>query len=445
MPTPVHIIAGFLGAGKTTTIRAWMAANQGRERAAIIVNDFGEAGVDAALVSEGSDVSVTNIPGGCICCTAPAGLARAVAAVLDEVRPDRLFIEPSGLARPQDVVDMLTRGDLKDRVALGPTLVIVDPSLASAHLVDTRLVDTQLEAADVVVLNRVDLAPPDVLASFRARIATLWPGPARVLETSWGVLPADALAWPAAVPSEGAPPALRYSALPGGPSTEGFRARSWQFPPEVTVSWDKLRAVLTSTADIVRFKGIFHGGDTGWFRVDVAGGRLAIDGTAWRRDSRADLIVGPLADLDAFAVALLACIVETPEAPAAPGVTLVDLAGVERHLSRDALLALPGQVPDVSAVVAGRVGSGVLLQEVLALAAPPADARFVALALDGMASPPVPVSGVGGTLLVHSLGDAPLPENQGGPFRILVPTGQAPSSCANVKGVARLRLLPGSS
>ena len=133
--TPITVIAGFLGAGKTTTIRAWMAARE--QNAAVIVNDFGEAGIDAALLGDGT--SVTNIPGGCICCTAPAGLARAVATVLDEVRPTRIFIEPSGLARPRDVLDMLARGGLRGRVALGPTVVIVDPNVPPNELSDEQL------------------------------------------------------------------------------------------------------------------------------------------------------------------------------------------------------------------------------------------------------------------------------------------------------------------
>lgn len=442
-PTPVHIVAGFLGAGKTTTVRAWMRAHQGVERAAIIVNDFGEAGVDASLLGEGlpGGVPVVNIPGGCVCCTAPAGLARAVSTVLDEVRPDRLFIEPSGLARPQDVVDMLTRGGLRDRVTLGPTIVIVDPAV-SAEGAGAELLDTQLEAADVLVLNRVDLASPEALAAFRARIAGLWPGPARVLETAWGVLPEDALAWPA-----GARPAVTYTAArtapPEGSSTEGFRARSWVYPPEQRMSWDKLRALLAATPDIARFKGLFYA-DVGWIRVDVAGGRLHFAGTAWRRDSRADLIVGPGADLEAFAEAFEASFLAEDLPPAGPGVTLVDLDGFEVHLSPDALAGLSGQVPDVGVLVPGRAGTAVRLREVLALAAAPPDARFVVSALDGMTTAPAAAAGVGDAMLVHSLGGAPLPENQGGPFRLLVPPGEGASTCANVKGVARIRILPGA-
>src|SRR5688572_5169914 len=110
MPTPVHVVSGFLGAGKTTTITALLRRFP---NSAVVVNDFGEARVDATLLDGAA--TITDIAGGCVCCTAPEGLAKTIDALLDEVRPARVFIEPSGLARPQDVLDMLSRGGLAER------------------------------------------------------------------------------------------------------------------------------------------------------------------------------------------------------------------------------------------------------------------------------------------------------------------------------------------
>jgi len=432
MPTPVHIVAGFLGAGKTTTVRAWMEQNAGRERAAVIVNDFGEAGIDGALLADAlpGDIPVVNIPGGCVCCTAPAGLAQAVATVLDTVRPDRVFIEPSGLARPQDVVDMLSRGPLRARVALGPTIVVVDPAVPPA-----ALSDAQLEAADVLVLNRVDLAPDGAVAALRARAAALWPGPARVLKTTWGRLPADALEWP-----EGAGLRVRSAVATDTPSTDGYRARSWVFPPDARFAWDPLRALLSGTPGIARFKGLLAA-DVGWSRVAVAGGRVQLGGTAWRRDSRADLIVTAEVDLDAFSAAFSACLLPAGAAPAGAGVTLVGAGGAERLLDRDTLAALPAQVPDVGAHVPGRTGVAVPLAEVLALAEPAPGARFVVVAADGMTTEPALVAGVDGAYLVHTVAGGAVPADQGGPFRLLVRPGAPKSACAAVKGVVRIRVL----
>ena len=131
MRTPVHVVGGFLGTGKTTVLLAELARREGVERCAVVVNDFGQAAIDATLL--GGGVQVTNIPGGCVCCTAPEGLGAAVRAILDELKPDRIFVEPSGLGRPRDVVDMLARGEVAARIALGPTEWTESPaSLPSA-------------------------------------------------------------------------------------------------------------------------------------------------------------------------------------------------------------------------------------------------------------------------------------------------------------------------
>jgi G3E family GTPase len=123
---PVQIVSGFLGAGKTTAIRAQLDALRG-ERVAVIVNDFGEARIDEAALAENEPFRITNIPGGCVCCTAPEGFVEALAAVLAE-RPDRLLIEPTGLARPQDLIDTIRRCPQRDALALQPVVVLVDPA-----------------------------------------------------------------------------------------------------------------------------------------------------------------------------------------------------------------------------------------------------------------------------------------------------------------------------
>lgn len=437
MPTPVHVVAGFLGAGKTTAVRRLVAALPGRS--AVIVNDFGDAKLDATLLA--GVARIADIPGGCVCCTAPEGLARTVAALLAEVRPDRVFIEPSGLARPQDVIDMLSRGGLRDEVAMGPTVVLVDP----AALLGERapLVDTQIEAADVLVANRCDLAPAAAIEAFRAVAAAAWPAPARVLETSFGALPADILDWPAGHGPRVGEHDHGHDHGHGhdhAPSTAGFSARSWVFPPDVTFGWEGLRVLLGGTPDLVRFKGLLRA-DIGWVRVDVAGGRLHLAATGYRRDSRADAIVGDPAALDAVDAGLRAAVLAEPPAPAGPEIAFVDVDGHDVRLGRDALAALPGQVPDVGVIVPGREGRGVPLRELFALLPVPPGARFVVAAGDGMTSEPAPVADVGDSVLVHSLGDGPLPDSQGGPFRLLAPKDAARGRCANVKGVVRVRVL----
>lgn len=426
--TPVHIIGGFLGTGKTTALRAELAQRQGRERCAIIVNDFGEAAIDAVALGD-TGAQITNIPGGCVCCTAPAGLAQALTALLDAVQPDRIFIEPSGLARPQDVVDMLSRGGLKGRVRLGPVLVFVDPARWGHH----PLMEEQLEGADIIIANRCDLATPAQLDALRAALSARWPAPLQVVETTFGVLPPSVWEWPPDAGYRLVAPQQRTA-----PSTEGFVAHSFIFPPDARFSWDALRALLGGQAGVARLKGLFSG-DAGWFRLDIAGGQLHFGPTAWRRDSRLDVIFHADAPaLSTFGDRLAACVV-APDAPPPDTLALISAEGVALPLSRAALQALPQQIPDVSVVVAGRSGQGVWLRDVLPLLGQVAPgSQFMVVASDGLTTPPTPIADIGDAVLVHSLGDAPLPANQGGPFRLLA---GGKSRCANVKGVARIRLV----
>ncbi len=446
--TPVHVVAGYLGAGKTTLLQALLPRLPGKS--AVIVNDFGQARIDATLL-EGS-ATLTDIPGGCVCCTAPEGLVSAVHALLDEVKPDRIFIEPSGVARPQDLVDMLARGGLQERVARAPTLVLVDVARLRPGEPGGGMqpeVAAQVEAADVLVGSRVDLADADQIACFQGVAAALWPPPARIALAARGVLDPSALTWP-----RGHDHASQHAhdhdhghgAEHDHGHATGLIAASGIWPEDALFAWEPLRDLLHARGDaLARFKGLFHG-DIGWFRVDIAGGRLHVAATGYRRDSRADAILhGDEADRDAFLAALEGCRVTTPtHGPAGAHLTLVGLDDRALMLTREALAALPGQVPDVGALVPGRAGAAVSLAEVLALAAPVPGARFVISAADGMTTSPLAVDGAD-ALLVHALGEGPLPEGQGGPFRLLVPPpapGKEASRCANVKGVVRIRLLP---
>lgn len=467
MSIPVHIISGFLGVGKTTALIGLVASRAGTERAAVIVNDFGEAAIDAARIeTEGSQpgssrLRVENIPGGCVCCTAPEGLVRVISELLEVEKPDRIYIEPSGLGRPRDVVDMLARGGIAARVDLRPIVVLIDPDRLD---LGDALMQEQWEGGDVLVVNRFDVATPAGLQAVRDAVLHKWPPFLDVIETSHGVLPAD-------LPDRTRASSLQPAAHGQGPehvghgqgqghdhahahghddggghresarspvvaSTVGFSSRSGIFSSGDTFRWDGLRQLLTSPR-IERFKGMFRT-DIGWVKVDVAGGRVEMRGTPWRRDSRYDLIVR--VEEASFADDLVAAIpvAVTPVAVNdEPRVALVDSEGNSMDLTRGAFARL-GAI-DVAARVPGRVGTAVLLRDVLDLLSPSVDARVVLCASDGMVAEPVTLGALGDALLVYALDGETLPEKQGGPFRVLVPAGV--SQCASVKGLSRIRVL----
>jgi len=440
VPVPVHIVSGFLGSGKTTAIRAQLDARAG-ERVAIIVNDFGEASLDEAALEEGSPFRITNIPGACVCCTAPEGFVQALGAVL-EGGPDRLLIEPTGLARPQDLVDTIRRGPHRDALALAPVVVLLDPRrLAAVDGAERGLLQEQVEAADVLVANRTDLCDAEDLERFEAWLEALWPPPLAVYRTHHGRIPAELLEWPE---GEGTrlPRAAEAPAVHGhGHSTAGFRARSWQWSPELVFERERLVAALDG-AGLERFKGIFRTRE-GVFRFQVAGGEQHEEPSSHRRDSRADAIVreADAALLERLAAALAAAVLSEAELRArAHEIEIAAPDGRVQVVDRALLASLPDGIEDVSALFPKRKGEAARLAGLFERLGLASEGHAVVCAADGFASEPVALRALGQGVLLHSLEGEALPEGQGGPFRLLIPEGvaDAPSACANVKAVTRI-------
>jgi len=453
-PVPVHIVAGFLGSGKTTAIRAQLKARRG-ERVAIVVNDFGEASFDEVTLGEGEPFRITNIPGGCVCCTAPEGFVVALGAVL-EGEPDRILIEPTGLARPQDLVDTIRRSPHSGAVALGPVIVLVDPHQVAADP-DHALLREQAESADVLAANRVDLCSAAELDGFDAWARALWPGPLATLHSEHGKLPAEVFSWP-----DGAGPRAR-SAQPrsvreadshGHPghshSTAGYSARSWCWPPDAVFALDRLRSALErglrgeAGAPLTRFKGIFRTQE-GVLQLELAGEQLHERLSSYRRDSRADAIVAgrPEAALAKIGSWLEAAELSTAElALSAEQIEVALPDGRTHSVDRATLLALPEPLEDVSSRFPKRRGTAARVAALWDELDLPRSGSAVAVALDGFASEPVPLAGLLEGFLLHTLESEALPAKQGGPFRLLIPEGTpgVPSACANVKGVARIVL-----
>jgi G3E family GTPase len=450
LSVPVSIVSGFLGAGKTTALREQLAVRRG-ERIALIVNDFGEAGFDAETLAEASPFRITSIPGGCVCCTAPEGFVDALGAVL-ETRPDRILIEPTGLARAQDLVDTIRRCRHAGALALGPLVVLVDPARLAALEAGgdpdaLALLREQAEGADVLVANRTDLCDAAALARFRAFAAERWPAPLAVLETRAGRIAPEHFEWP-----RGAAPRARGHAHghdhDHAPSTAGFAARSWQWPREAVFSHARLMQALARVArgdlgaPLERFKGIFRT-EQGVSRLEISNGVLHDRRTAYRRDSRADAIarVGDAGVLDGVGEWLASARLSDAEARVdANRIELVLPGGAVHALDRDALRALPGGIDDVAARFPKRSGAAARVRALFERYGVGGEGHAVVVAGDGFASEPVALAVLREGVLLHSLEGAPLPEKQGGPFRLLIPDDASPEpvSCANVKGVAKI-------
>jgi len=158
---PTNIITGFLGVGKTSTILQLLNSKPKGERWAVLVNEFGEIGIDGALLegqySEQTGVYIREVPGGCMCCTAGLPMRVALAQLLRRAKPDRLLIEPTGLGHPKEVLQTLNDVDFNGVLSVQNILTLVDARhLSNSRYVEHETFQQQIAIADVIVANKQD-------------------------------------------------------------------------------------------------------------------------------------------------------------------------------------------------------------------------------------------------------------------------------------------------
>ncbi len=309
MRTPVTVVTGFLGVGKTTLIRHLLASHGTDERWAVLVNEFGEVGIDGAILG-GESLSVREIPGGCICCSAGLALQTALVRLLREVAPTRLLIEPTGLAHPASVLDTLRQPGIDEAVVPRATLTLVDPRhLSRPRIRDSATWQDQVTVADVLVATKTDLCAPEDLDAFRAFAAARWPPPVAVAEVVEGALdprfldldpgPPRPLRREGHVHEHGAPTALdgpgRAAHVTADAATCG-----WIWPYERV--WDRLalREALQELVvpggplpvGLLRLKGLFRT-PRATLLVQADTEQIRMEPIGWRRDSRVEIIAPP--------------------------------------------------------------------------------------------------------------------------------------------------------
>jgi len=159
---PTNIITGFLGVGKTTAIQHLLRSKPEGERWAVLVNEFGEVGIDGSLISGQDagqqDVFIREVPGGCMCCTAGLPMQMALTMLLAKAKPDRLLIEPTGLGHPKEVMAVLSGDNYKGVLDLRATVTLVDArKISDERYTSNDTFNQQLAIADVLVANKSDV------------------------------------------------------------------------------------------------------------------------------------------------------------------------------------------------------------------------------------------------------------------------------------------------
>lgn len=294
---PTNIITGFLGVGKTTAIKHLLATKPEHEVWSVLVNEFGEIGIDGALLKD-SNAHVREVPGGCICCVAGLPMKMALNMLIARTKPDRILIEPTGLGHPEEIINTLT-GEYYDSVLdLRATLTLVDPrKLSDERYTGNATFNDQIAVADVLVANKIDLCSPLDHANFDDLVASFAPPKQAAFTVEQGALPvlwldyprqAHALAHPglhaAAKPNRLSPQRELYNAaiqLPAGQEFlrrenqgQGFYSCGWMFQPQIQFDFNQLFGWMTGL-NLLRAKAVMNT-DQGVYMFNAEQGVLSV-------------------------------------------------------------------------------------------------------------------------------------------------------------------------
>jgi G3E family GTPase len=172
---PVTVLTGYLGAGKTTLLNRILTENHGKKYA-VIVNEFGEIGIDNDLII-GADEEVFEMNNGCVCCTVRGDLVRILEGLMKRKgKFDAIIVETTGLADPAPVAQtFFVDEDVQANARLDAVVTVADAKWLSDRLKDAPEAKNQIAFADVIVLNKTDLVTPPELAEVEARIRAINP------------------------------------------------------------------------------------------------------------------------------------------------------------------------------------------------------------------------------------------------------------------------------
>ncbi|MET1076977.1 MAG: CobW-like GTP-binding protein [Pseudomonas sp.] len=313
---PTHLIAGPLGAGKTSLIRQLLRQRPAGERWAVLINEFGQIGIDAALLSTGdSGVRLAEVAGGCLCCVNGAPFQVGLARLLRQARPDRLLIEPSGLGHPVQLLQQLRQPPWAGVLAVQPSVMVLD---AVAMAAGQALPDSQraaLEAAGLLLLNKAD----GLDAATRQRILEALPRRplqwTRDAELRLLDLPGmQAVVHDDAVLADGPQPAPALATLWIDPAQPICHAQGqadgwsigWRWHPSQRFDRERVQHWLASQA--WRRAKLVLLTEQGWSSGNALDGApIQWRSSEWRRDSRLELILEDPPDVPGLSDGLACC------------------------------------------------------------------------------------------------------------------------------------------
>lgn len=313
---PTHLITGPLGAGKTSLIRHLLAHKPADERWAVLINEFGQIGLDAALLTTAVDgISLAEVAGGCLCCVNGAPFQVGLGRLLRQARPHRLLIEPSGLGHPAELLQQLGEQPWCEVLALQPPVMVLDAAALAAGEPLPAAQQDALDGMGLLLLNKaeaLDEAAREQLRGQLPALPMLWTSQGRL---DFSALPGhssragdvrDAVDLPrgqasiAAVWRDTAEPICQIQQ-----QAEGWSI-GWRWHPSQRFELLRVQQWLGSLP-WQRAKLVLHS-NAGWLSANALHGQvLHWQSSEWRKDSRLELIFSEAQNAEELQRAMRAC------------------------------------------------------------------------------------------------------------------------------------------
>jgi G3E family GTPase len=177
----VFIISGFLGAGKTTLLKRILSWEQDLSETVVLVNEFGDVGIDGSILKDaGSDV--VELAGGCICCSLKVDLDLTLKSIWQRFKPKHIFIETTGVADPSMVIDVFNDPELNEHMQIVKVVTVLDIELWEARECFGPIFFKQLQQADLILLNKIDIVEEQKTAQFLKELHEAMPN-AQIIPT----------------------------------------------------------------------------------------------------------------------------------------------------------------------------------------------------------------------------------------------------------------------
>ena len=317
---PTHVIGGPLGAGKTSLIKHLLTQKPAHERWAILINEFGQIGLDAALLTTADDgIALGEVAGGCLCCVNGAPFQIGLGRLLRKSRPHRLLIEPSGLGHPAQLIKQLNEAPWLGVLAVQPSVMVLDAAALAAGQSLPATQQAAIAQAGLLVLNKsghLDCAARDQISQPMQGHSLYWtdysklpldrlPGALTVVEAVDETV-VDKLVLPKSLgqlPALWTDPRQPICLTQGQP--EGWSI-GWRWHPDQRFDLSRLQQWLQSLS-WRRAKLVIHS-ENGWVSGNaLEGSAIQWQATEWRRDSRLELIFSEPQDEALIQRGLLAC------------------------------------------------------------------------------------------------------------------------------------------